>query len=143
MFVIFDLDGTLADEEHRRHFIETEGQKPDWDSYHERCTDDPCFEGVAGIARLLYNTGQTVEIWTGRPESVRKRTEEWLDRHHIGFDRLRMRKVGDYRKVNVVKGEWLLSCGRVPDIVFEDRARPTAWWRDQGLLCAQTQDHDY
>lgn len=53
--IIFDLDGTLADIRHRRHFVENPNKKygldirlsddeekwnPDWDAFHKACVDD-------------------------------------------------------------------------------------------------------
>ena len=39
--IIVDLDGTIADERHRRHFIE--GDDKDWLSYFKACGDDEPF----------------------------------------------------------------------------------------------------
>lgn len=37
MFVIFDLDGTLALNEHRQHFVQREVGKKDWRSFFAAC----------------------------------------------------------------------------------------------------------
>ena len=45
MFIVFDLDDTLADNSHRHHLIEypqwwAEDGKPDWDAFFELCDKD-------------------------------------------------------------------------------------------------------
>ena len=39
MFVVFDLDGTLADDLHRQHHLE--GDEPDWAAYFGDCVNGP------------------------------------------------------------------------------------------------------
>ena len=55
------------------------------------------------------------------------------------------RAEGDYRPDTEVKGEWLASCpeGERPVLVFDDRTKTVAWWREQGIMCAQVAQHDY
>ena len=33
MFIVFDLDGTLANTDHRAHFVDRTKGKPDWRTY--------------------------------------------------------------------------------------------------------------
>ena len=143
MIVIFDLDGTLADDGHRQHHLEASPQ--DWDAYYAAAPADapiwPVIRTMAALQRLRHN----VEIWTGRPESQRSSTTLWLERHGIGTSglRLRMRPDRDYRPANEVKGEWLVEVRRPPDLVFDDRSKCVRWWRERGILCMQVADHDY
>ena len=49
--VLFDIDGTLTDVEHRRHFLS--GAKPDWVSFFEEMVNDPPLRDVCMLAELL------------------------------------------------------------------------------------------
>ena len=81
-----------------------------------------------------------VEIWTGRSDRVREKTETWLAKHTKTFNRykpeLRMRKDGDFRPDTEVKAEWIKEYGK-PDLVFDDRNKVVNWWREQGIVCCQ------
>ena len=76
---IFDLDGTLADDSHRAHFIAS-GTK-DWDAYYAACPDDKPIEHTIQLAHDLHARGYKIVIITGRSETVRRETEDWLIRH--------------------------------------------------------------
>ena len=142
MFALFDLDGTLADDMHRQHHLRDD--EPDWDAYFGACEADTPNAQVDLLATTLYDSPawHRVEIWTGRPESVREATERWLAAVGVRYDALRMRADGDHRKDAVYKGELVERQGR-PDVVFEDRVPAAARWREQGITCLQVADHDY
>ena len=151
MFVVFDLDGTLADDTHRHHFLD---QTPkDWDGYFAACGGDAPIQSVVDTLKALYRDSHRIEIWTGRSDSVREITEHWFDGPlYSHLDPLvampgiilRMRPAGDFRPDTEVKGEWLAECGNDrPDLVFDDRTKSVAWWREQGITCLQVAQHDY
>jgi phosphoglycolate phosphatase-like HAD superfamily hydrolase len=94
--VLFDLDGTLADDRQRHHHLEG---VEDWEAYHSACVDDVAVEAVVVLLRLLRKSDvDQVHILTGRFEQYRDITVEWLGRQGITFDRLHMRPDGDKRK---------------------------------------------
>lgn len=137
MFVVFDLDGTLALNDHRNHFIEREVGQKDWRSYFAACDrDEPCLALVRTLTALTM-AGHDVEIWTGRSAEVADKTTTWLAANGLGHVRLRSREIGDHRADTVLKEEWLAASSRKPDLVFEDRASVVAMWRSRGILCAQ------
>jgi len=124
--IIFNLDGTLADCEHRRHFVDMDkyrhdGQimefeysdgrkwKPDWKSFYEACDKDIPIESVIRIWNDQISLGGKNQIWSGRCESVRKKTEEWLDKNLLCFEshQLKMRPIGDYTPDDELKEKWL------------------------------------
>lgn len=141
--IIFDLDGTLADCEHRRHFVsithalkkgylpavETYGYlctdtnrgniyhpetkkkwTPDWTAFYEACDKDVLIEPMADLYGRLWRENdyiRDIEIWTGRCESVRSKTERWLDHHYIKYDKLKMRPIGDNTPAHELKEKWL------------------------------------
>lgn len=148
MFVVFDLDGTLADDTHRAHFLDQEPK--DWDAYFAACGGDTLIEPIAEIFRALFASDlNRVEIWTGRSESVREETFHWVHRHlfegsYGEYVRIRMRPSGDFRPDTEVKGEWLDQCGdNPPDIIIDDRTKSVAFWRERGITCLQVAQHDY
>ena len=142
MFVVFDLDGTLADDTHRQHHIA--GEERDWDAYFAACKDDAPLWPTIGVLQMMVSLNHRVEIWTGRSESCREQTERWLT-YVLGLEiRPLMRAEGDHRPDTVVKGEWLMLCGdRRPDLIFDDRSKSVAFWREQGITCYQVAQHDY
>jgi len=143
---IFDLDGTLADLEHRRHFVEKPqctqcankswptGQpmkcvncaklkrKPDWDAFHAACVNDT---PIQPVIRVLLNLATSepaypdIWVWSGRMDTVRTQTEAWLEKHTPSWriDVLRMRKAGDHTPDDQLKESWLHAMSP------EDRAR--------------------
>ena len=127
--VVADLDGTLADDNHRLHLILKDN--PDWPAYFAACVDDEPIEPVVELVRGLHVLDWRVEIWTGRSAVVKDETVTWLDDCQIVYDRLRMRAEDDYRPTEKVKGEWLR--GTTVDLALDDRAHCVDWWHSKGV----------
>src|SRR6185312_14193640 len=73
--IIFDLDGTLTDCEHRRHHVS--GPKKDWPAFHAACIQDRPRQPIIEIARALIQQRRgEVEVWSGRDEAYRELTEQ-------------------------------------------------------------------
>lgn len=135
MFVVFDLDGTLALTGHREHFLKAEPK--DWRGFYAACDlDAPCYPTIT-VAFALWEMGHDVEIWSGRSDEVAAKTTLWLDNHGLGHIKIRTRTAGDHRPDTVIKAEWIDLYGRKPDLVFEDRASMVAMYRERGIVCAQ------
>lgn len=136
--VIVDIDGTLADCEHRRHFL---NKRPvDWNSFFGAMDNDPLIEPVAEILDALDNGDWNVILCSGRPDSYREVTVQWLMDHFIPYNELHMRAAGDHRSDVIVKREMLQSFrARDLDIrfVIDDRKSVVDMWRDEGLICLQ------
>lgn len=144
MDVIFDIDGTLADINHRRHFV-TEKPK-NWPAFQASAHLDRCVEPLACLARSLPLLSHRVILCSGRGEQERPVTEAWLTKHQIPFDRLYMRAEKDYRADDVIKAELLariIADGYRPELVFDDRNRVVAMWRAAGIVCAQVAEGDF
>lgn len=137
MIVAFDLDGTLADLRHRLKFIE-KGPK-DWDGFFAACSDDHPIWEMIHVLWAMRAEQHTIEIWSGRSDAVRAQTEEWLRKHSVGYDLLRMRKAGDHRPDTEVKAEWLagLPFANQPELAFDDRQQVVDMWRSYGVRCCQ------
>lgn len=147
MHVIFDIDGTLSDPEHRLHFVERPtGVKKDWDSFRVAADEDTVIQPVATVLRSLFKMGHDIILCTGRMETERALTEVWCLNHRIFYNALYMRAAGDFRDDSIVKGELLDRMrleGYDPKMVFDDRARVVALWRSRGLICAQVAEGDF
>jgi hypothetical protein len=140
-FYVFDLDGTLADLAHRRHYAEAK----DWRSFFAACVDDEPIPHVIELLLRLWNTRTVrIEIWSGRSDEVRSETEAWLCAHGIQGNLLtRMRKAGDHKPDDVLKREFLADCDARPDIIFDDRKRVVDMWRAEGIACFQVAEGDF
>lgn len=155
--IIFDLDGTLANNKHRVHWLE--GEKKDWDRfYSEMHRDTPnkpitwlCKALIDYIYRLhISDKGDLrVFIFTGRPENYRKATAQWLEVYlPWGFDliTLVMRQEGDYRPDYQVKQEMLdklKSEGYEVLFTVDDRKQVVDMWRRNGITCLQCDEGDF
>ena len=144
--IIFDLDGTLADCEHRRHLLNPEKYpqlceysnyriidgkpildlngkaswrykatgKPfehGWKEFYEACDKDKPIEPVIDFWNDQISLGglENIMIWSGRCESVREKTEKWLEKNLLCFEshQLKMRPIGDTTPDDELKEKWL------------------------------------
>ena len=161
--ILCDLDGTLADVNHRLHFINNpDGTKKtrkesDWDSFHTECINDAPNRDVIEIMESLilgHNSGcmvcgaveREVYFLSGRNDVVRAETVEWLQKHvHEDWDydtRLIMRKNGDFRPDTEVKLEMVQELGLTPDdvlCILDDRQCVVDMWRANGFRCLQVE----
>jgi hypothetical protein len=141
MFVVFDLDGTLAHTEHRAHFLNRHPK--DWRAFYAACDKDQPCDPIIRTLIGFYVTGADVEIWTGRSKEVEDKTASWLAEYGLGMIPIQMREDGDHRPDTVLKEEWLSQSHRKPDLVFEDRASVVAMWRSHGIICCQVAEGDF
>lgn len=147
---IFDLDGTLANTEHRVHLLS--GDAPDrWDRFYDACVDDEPNTSLIELMKTLLREGHAVWIWTGRSERVHHQTLAWLD-IHVGINyrhalKLKMRPLGDHTQDHKLKRTWLSEIPAHERVhiamAFEDRSRVVEMWRCEGILCCQVQPGDF
>ncbi len=143
--VIFDFDGTLADIEHRRVYLE--GGRPHWAKFNALMGDDTPNTPVVDLYRTLWASGTyDLQIVTGRNEAFRKVTEMWLTWNEIPFNRVTMRADKDSRPDNIIKAEILqmmLSEGRDIAFAVDDRQQVVDMWRENGVTCLQCDVGDF
>ena len=142
---IFDLDGTLANLDHRKGILDEKYDHNRWRRFYAACDKDtPIPHVIATMERLRFFAD--IWIFSGRSEEVRDKTEAWLVEHtsFLSHDLalvLTMRQEGDHRADDIVKREWL--DGMLFDdrqrlvAVFDDRDRVVAMWREAGVPCFQ------
>lgn len=187
--IIFDLDGTLANCEHRRHLIKPDQYKHlceysnyyidkvsgkpiveekaswrykdtgkafqhGWKAFYEACDkDEPIYPTLNLLETLITHDEyeqlplEECEIWSGRCESVRKKTLDWLDRNLKNSHRikLKMRPIGDSTPDDELKERWLdeaIREGKTIDFVFDDRPKVIRAWRRRGIFVFNCCQHD-
>ena len=148
--ILVDIDGTLADVDHRLHFIrgtEREGKgKKDWHSFHDQCIHDQPNLWCMELVKIYKENGFTIILLTGRGEDYRKQTLTWLSQHNIPFDELHMRaKTTHLADYEVKKETYEKEIAPKYNIrfVLEDRASVVAMWREIGLTCLQCAPGDF
>lgn len=143
--VVFDLDGTLADVEHRRGLLSAE--KPDWRLFNELMADDGPNDPVVSLYKTLWETARyNMVITTGRAERYRKTTELWLKQNEIPFSRIFMRRDGDFRADHLIKYEFLVEMRAMGwRVLFsvDDRQQVVEMWRRNGVTCLQCAEGDF
>lgn len=146
--VIIDLDGTIANCEHRQHHVQGPGKK-DWKAFFNGMEDDTLNRPLNLVLEALQECGYELYFVTARPSNYKTKTVRWLlekagwkeDEYEI-----RMRNAGDYRADNIVKQEILDSIrteGREILVVFDDRKSVVDMWRANGIFTCQVADHDF
>lgn len=143
---IFDIDGTLADCSHRLHHIQK--QPKDWDAFFAETHNDAPIEHMIHLLWAVDEFTRVVFV-SGRPESTRQATTNWLIEHDAvlsGAPTLYMRADGDHRDDDIVKIELLAQIradGYEPIMAFDDRTRVVNAWRAAGIPCAQVAPGDF
>lgn len=143
--ILFDLDGTLADNSHRQHLLS--GDKKDWDAFFDAQRDDTPNTPIVTLYRALIESDKfDVLVVTARPERYRETTQKWFAENDIPLERLLMRVDGDRRSDEIVKQEMLFLLkgeDRLPLFVVDDRAGVVEMWRSEGITCLQCADHRF
>ena len=143
--VIFDIDGTLADIEHRCRFLD--GTRPDWRRFNAAMGDDTPNLPIVNLYKVLWTSGAyDLQIVTGRNEAFRKVTETWLTWNEIPFNRVLMRADKDQRPDNIIKDDILAQLraeGRDIAFAVDDRQQVVDMWRANGVACLQCDVGDF
>ncbi len=139
--VICDIDGTLA------HMVDRGPHD------YDRVEQDACDEVIADLlSTLVTKRGYEVILVSGRPDTCKKQTEEWLKKHGIEYHRLFMR---DHTRVDnngnmvsdtVIKREIFDRHIRNSfniQFVLDDRDRVVEMWRQMGLKVFQVAPGDF
>lgn len=150
MLVVFDIDGTLADVEHRMHYIMPQPPKDPvtgrkvmrrFDLFHKACVDDtPIWPVVDVYLRFIADPNVRVVLLTGRPMSARYDTEQWFIRNGLeGYDALYTKPSGqdmmpDKESKSQAAAQIERDFGEPIAMVFEDRERVVQMWKERGTF---------
>jgi hypothetical protein len=139
MKVIIDIDNTLSIATDRFKMAEKENGKTDWDFVHapENLIVDKPNLPMVELAKSYKENGFEVIVLTGRPESTRKVTKEWLQKYNIAYDKLYMRSWEDNflkapafkRKIYETEIKENVFCA------YDDDQRIIDVWVDLGITC--------
>ena len=134
--MIFDIDGTLADVSERVHHI---NKKPkDWDAFFQGIPQDKAIQSMVRLCNILYASGITIILCSGRSEQYRPETVEWMAQQGVNYHELLLRRNNDRRSDVIVKREMLAGMERSKILfVVEDRSWVVEMWRSEGLVCLQ------
>jgi predicted kinase len=146
--IIFDIDGTLANLNHRRHFVANKNK--DWNSFFAGINEDKPIEQTLAIFKQFqsWEDGETpykILIVSGRPDNYQDETTNWLNSYFCWVGekfsdaKLYMRKAGDYRPDYIIKEEILKEIQKEYEVFFvvDDRQSVVDMWRKNGLICYQ------
>ena len=165
--VIFDIDGTLADIEHRRHFVE--GKKKDFDAFNAAMVNDTPNEPIVDLMWMCENAAKQIIFCTGRMEQYREVTRNFLldkcslalsyhsadgfSRYGVPYSRESIERHIDTYLImrpderrhdpdHQIKQEMLDEILKTVDkknimYAVDDRQRVVDMWRSNGLTCLQ------
>ncbi len=142
MLVLSDIDGVIADPCHLVK-VYLSGSVKNWKGYYKHTLDIPPIPGMIDVMNGLALWGtHSVKFCTGRNESNRQMTQEWLNTHlqwWIPDDNLLMRPNGDHSPSSVLKLRWALDLH--PELIFEDEPETVEALRDKGFTVVQIHGH--
>lgn len=142
---ICDIDGTVADNKHREHFLHRSPK--DWDGFFAEAFKDEPKSNVLDIASYLRLVcGWRFVFVTGRNEQQRDITVQWLREHAVRYDHLYMRAADDRRPDHEIKREiYVHDIEPHFDVklVLDDRTSVVKMWRELGLECWQVAAGDF
>lgn len=101
--IIVDIDGTLANIDHRLRFIK--GEKKDWDGFFGNVMDDGINDWCNNLMWYYLHASYRIILVTGRPSGLEQATRDWLHAYGVDYHGLHMRKDGDRRDDSIVKRE--------------------------------------
>lgn len=142
---IFDLDGTLCDVDHRRHFVRTEPKN--WDAFNSLCHADQPHHDIVWLFDVLKSQeDSTMILASGRSDEHIIETIDWLKKNDIEYTELFMRKQADKRDDYLVKFDILQQVRAKygePYMAIDDRDSVVRGWRKAGVRCLQVQEGNF
>jgi hypothetical protein len=135
--IVVDLDGTLANIDHRVHLVKRD--KPEWDQFYAACHKDSVNQWCAEIMSAFHSQNFKVLIVSARRDTEKAKTLKWLDSNMVRYSQLIMLRKGDDNTPDTqLKKKWLNSYGK-GDILFivDDRQKVVDMWRAEGMTCLQ------
>lgn len=144
MKVIFDVDGTLMNIEHRRHHLQNGNN--DWKAFNAAMEHDVPNFPIMHIAYDMSEQGHEIVICSARNERHRAITEKQITDCGVKFGHCFLREDDDFRPDEVFKQDVLEALRAQdwnPDLVFDDRNSVVDMWRRNDLTCVQVAEGDF
>ena len=142
-FAVVDLDGTLANTDHRAHHVAKIGFR-NFEAFYNEMDKDTVNPWCLALVKSLIKNQIIVVLLSARPKRYDVQTIQWLDDQGLmaamadGWVRLRLLGRDDHTPDHHLKQEWL---NKHPDhrasILFavDDRPRVISMWRKEGVTC--------
>lgn len=135
-FVLCDIDGTIADCEHRRMWVQGEGKK-DWKNFFAHMDEDTPIASTIKMVMEYKAKGHDIILLTARPDDYREMTEEWVAKHtDIDPITIIMRASGDTRPDIEVKKQMFETYfkDKYPiETMIDDRPCVIRMWQEIGV----------
>lgn len=145
MLILCDIDGTAANINHRRHFVENKPKR--WDKFYDAMTKDVPNAWCQELLRALVLDGHQVAFVSGRPDNYRKQTHNWLMEHYqdVGVYSLYMRPADNTEQDFVIKERIYNEHFANTPILFviDDRQQVVNMWRSKGLTVLQCDEGNF
>ena len=128
--VIFDIDGTLFDDSHRKPLVEA-GK---WAEYFAAGENDTPHKEIIAELKAQKKAGRAIVLMTGCPEKHRQITEAKLFRAGVVVDALLMRPDNSFVKNHELKAGWLAEMPCYDFIAaFDDMQGSVAAFKEFGI----------
>lgn len=155
--IVCDLDGTLCNVEHRRHFVRGPGKK-NWKGFFDGIADDTVNVWCEALLRGFAKQGFHIVYASGRSDDYTKVTVDWLEKHGVAnfrpsahypafmYPDLYMRNRGDSRHDYIVKEiilDFEILTRYTPFVFIDDRKQVVDLWRRRGYTCLHCDEGDF
>ena len=134
--VLCDIDGTIANNDHRQHYLEG---KKDWEGFFSELSSDTPIYDVINMVKDLFTSGKEIVFLTGRPKKYNYSTTLWLMDYFDFEINLVMRKNNDYRNKLIIKKELVEQNFNLDDIdlIIDNDENLVSMWKDLGISTFQ------
>lgn len=142
--VVFDIDGTLANIEHRRAFVATKPKN--WRAFTAGIPNDTAHQDIVELTHLFWNAGHRVILCSGRGMEHRHVTIKQMEKFVVPFTEIYMRAEKDHRPDYIVKVELLQQIRKdfgEPWMWFDDRQQVVDAIRAEGVRVLQVADGNF
>lgn len=145
--IIVDLDGTLIEFDHTQVAHWVLGPEKHWNSFFEYMKNAPAIQDVLRLVNILKAQGHSILICSGRPESHKNHSIDWLNKYNVPYDGIYLRpnnadEMSD-EEVKKILLKKIYHDGFKPWLVLDDRDAVVKGWRDLGLTCLQCAPGDF
>lgn len=118
--VVFDIDGTLTNSDHRKEHAEN----GDYDTFNSLCLKDTPYLVMIDIAKKYKEAGFEIHAYSGRSSLYLESTIEYFKELGVEFDLIKTRAEGNLIPAKNLKGSWIqkniINEGKELVCVFED-----------------------
>jgi len=157
--VIYDIDGTLADIEHRRIFVT--GKKKDFNAFNNAMSEDVINVPIVKLHTMCHNAGYQILYCTGRMEEHRALTIEFLKMVHEESGIIERETLCPFSPQLIMRPDerrsdpdWEVKQDMLHEILktldkknilftVDDRQKVVDMWRANGLTCLQVAEGNF